>query len=194
MVTSMDSDKRPEQPAAPAAAAGAAVSAGRRRLLRGGLSAAPVLATFVSQPVHATYTCKSASAFTSANASRPAVTPCNGCGPTWWKTNTGSWVGCATGTTFATYFTVTAAYPTGTTLLQVLNGVSTADSDKMARNLVAALLNIKSGRIGAGVFTEAQLKTIWTSALTTGYVPTAGATPWNAAGVNTWLGTVFSTT
>lgn len=172
---------------------GTAVSKGRRRLLRGSLGAAPVLATFVSQPVHATYSCKSASAFTSANASRPAVTPCNGCSPSWWKTNTGSWIGCSSGTTlFSTYFSVTGGYPTGTKLMQVLQGTSTAAVDKLARNMVACLLNIKSSRIGTAVFDEAQLKTIWLAASSGGgYTPTPGGPVWYSADVNAWLLTVF---
>lgn len=171
----------------------AVVSTGRRRLLRGSLGAAPVLVTFVSQPVHATYSCKSASAYTSANASRPAVTPCNGSSPSWWKTNTGSWVGCSSGTTlFSTYFSVTAGYPTGTKLMQVLEGTSTATVDKLARNMVACLLNIKSGRIGSAVFNEAELKTIWLAASSGGgYTPTPGGPVWYSAQVNTWLATVF---
>lgn len=169
------------------------VSAGRRKLLRGGLGAAPVLATFVSQPVHATYTCKSASAYTSANASRPGVSQCSGCSGAWWSANTNSWpTGCTPNSTrFDTYFSATAAYPAGTTLSNVLGRTTTADSDKLARNMVAALMNIKSGRIGAGVFDEAALKTIWTSAISTGYVPSAGAAAWNCAAVNQWLNSVF---
>lgn len=169
-----------------------AVSAGRRKLLRGGLGAAPVLATFVSQPVHATYACKSASAYTSANASRPAVTPCSGCAPSWWKTNTGSWGSCSTSALFSTYFSTTSGYPAGTTLLQVLQGTNTAAIDKLARNMVACLLNIKTTRIGTAVFDENQLKTIWINAISpSGYVPSTGASPWYAANVNTWLASMF---
>lgn len=172
----------PGQPASPA----------RRRLLRGGAAAAPVLATFVSQPVHAAYSCKSASAFTSANASRPGAEICNGSSPAWWLANQGSWVGCAPATAaFATYFSITSSYPAGTKLTQVLQGTSTAAVDKMARNLVAALLNIKSGRIGAGVFNEEQLRSIWLGAIGSGYVPMPGAQPWYAQQVNQWLASVF---
>lgn len=170
----------------------APASPARRRLLRGGAAAAPVLATFVSQPVHAAYSCKSASAFTSANASRPGAAVCNGSSPAWWLGNQGSWVDCSPSTTaFATYFSVTASYPIGTTLVQVLQGSSTAQADKMARNLVAALLNMKSGRIGAGVFSEDQLRNVWLGAIGSGYVPVAGAQPWYAQQVNQWLASVF---
>lgn len=170
-----------------------AVSAARRRLLRGGAAAAPVLATFVSQPVHAAYSCKSASAFTSANASRPGAPVCNGASGSWWASNTGSWVGCSAATAqFNTYFTATTTYPAGTKLLQVLQGTSNTYVDKMARNLVAALLNIKAGRIGSGVFTEAQLQAIWIAARSGGgYVPSPGADPWYAQQVNQWLASVF---
>src|SRR4051812_34904739 len=121
---------------------GAPLSQARRRILRGGAAAAPVLATFVSQPVHAAYSCKSASAFTSANASRPGAAVCNGAGRLWWLTNQGSWVGCSPSTSlFSTYFSATSSYPSGTTLLQVLMSPSTSAVDKMARNMVSALLN-----------------------------------------------------
>jgi len=172
---------------------GAPLSTARRRLLRGGAAAAPVLASFVSQPVHAAYSCKSASAFTSANASRPGATLCNGSGPAWWRGNPGAWVGCSVVTsTFATYFSATATYPAGTLLIQVLLGTSTAYVDKMARNLVAALLNVKSGRIGTGVFSEEQLRNIWLGATSAGgYVPVPGAQSWYAPQVNQWLVSVF---
>lgn len=167
-------------------------SLGRRRLLRGGAAVAPVLATFVSQPVHAAYSCKSASAFTSANASRPGAAVCNGANAAWWRSNQGSWVGCSPSTSlFSTYFSVTSSYIAGTTLLQVLQGQSTAQIDKMARNMVAAVLNVKAGKIGPGVFTEAQLRTIWLDALAGGYVPLPGVGPWYAQQVNQWLGSVF---
>ena len=73
----------------------------------------------------------------------------------------------------------------------MLQGNSTAQVDKMARNLVAALLNIKSGRISAGVFTEEQLRTIWLGAIGSGYVPITGGQPWYAQQVNQWLVSVF---
>lgn len=171
---------------------GALESLSRRRLLRGGAAAAPVIATFVSQPVHAAYSCKSASAFTSANASRPGAALCNGANAAWWVANQGSWVGCSPATSlFSTYFSVTSSYVAGTTLLQVLQGTSTTYVDKMARNMVAALLNVKANKIGPGVFTEAQLQTIWLAALGSGYVPLPGASPWYAQQVNQWLASVF---
>lgn len=191
----MNDDKTQGVPESSEAAPQAPVSLAspsRRRLLRGGAAAAPVLATFVSQPVHAAYSCKSASAFTSANASRPGADICNGSSPAWWLANPGAWVGCSpTTSNFSTYFSVTSAYPSGTKLMQVLAGTSTTHVDKMARNLVAALLNIKSGRIGAGVFSEEQLRTIWLDATAGGYVPLAGAQPWYAQQVNQWLVSVF---
>jgi hypothetical protein len=178
---------------------GKSVSLARRRLLRGGLGAAPVIATFASQPVYA-YTCKSASAFTSANNSRPSVTPCNGQGPTWWKTGSWSGTGCGGADQFQAFFGSVPpvsggyTYPSTVTLMQILTGSLTGETDKLARNMVAALLNVNSGKIGPGVFTAAQLKAIWASTLGGGYVPSPGAAAWNAAGVNTWLGTVFPTT
>ena len=188
----MNDDNIQGVPEGSESAQGQPQSLARRRLLRSGAAAAPVLATFVSQPVHAAYSCKSASAFTSANASRPGAAVCNGANAAWWRTNIGSWVGCSPFTSmFSTYFSVTSSYPAGTRLLQVLQGSSSAATDKMARNLVSALLNIKSGRIGPGVFTETQLLTIWTSAIGAGYVPTPGASPWFAQQVNLWLASVF---
>ena len=188
----MNDDKTQGVPESGQPPQGAPLSQTRRRLLRGGAAAAPVLATFVSQPVHAAYSCKSASAFTSANASRPGADICNGSSPAWWLANQGSWVGCSAATaTFATYFSVTSSYPSGTKLVQVLQGSSTTHVDKMARNLVAALLNIKSGRIGGGVFNEEQLRSIWLGATGGGYVPMAGSQPWYAQQVNQWLVSVF---
>jgi len=189
----MDDQQGAGSPAQGGEVANEATSAARRRLLRGGLAAAPVLATFVSQPVHAAYSCKSASAFTSANASRPGAPLCNGAPGSWWVSNPGSWVGCSAATAqFNTFFSSTASYPSGTKLMTVLQGTSKTFVDKMARNMVAALLNIKAGRIDTTVFSETKLQVIWLAAISGGgYVPTPGAAPWYAQQVNQWLASVF---
>jgi len=74
----------------------------------------------------------------------------------------------------------------------VLQGTSKTFVDKMARNMVAALLNIKAGRIDTTVFSETKLQVIWLAAISGGgYVPTPGAAPWYAQQVNQWLASVF---
>ena len=67
-------------------------SAIRRRLLQGGLSAAPVLMTIVSRPVLGQQ-CQTPSAALSGNISAPAsrVAVCSGQQPNWWVSNTDAW-------------------------------------------------------------------------------------------------------
>lgn len=59
----------------------------RRRLLRGGLAAAPALLTLVNRPVIAANQCMTGSAFVSMNLSRPnsGVLSCSGAGPASWS-------------------------------------------------------------------------------------------------------------
>src|SRR6266446_8785038 len=70
--------------AEPPSSAGGDLKASRRRLLQGGLAAAPVLMTLVSRPVLARQ-CTSPSGFVSGNASTPGRgVDCTGHTPEYW--------------------------------------------------------------------------------------------------------------
>jgi len=158
--------------------------ADRRRLLQGGLAAAPVLLTLVSRPVLGAQ-CTTTSAKVSPGASGPGnrVAVCSGFTPGFWKQEQhfSSWpspyipktvqgVGDRQATKFHPCF---AGSQFGSkTLLEVLDP-STADRAALARHIVAALLNAQSGR--TPVLTVGGVKTIWAECTAKGcYEPTAG--------------------
>jgi hypothetical protein len=160
--------------------------ASRRRLLQGGLAAAPVVLSVSSRPVMAaTGACSTASAFGSINASRPnKVTSCGGCKPDYWKNtlNYSLWPAghCATAKTVSTdklYFNevfASSPYPSTTTLLQVLQTTGTGQ-DAVARHCVAAVLNAAKGLTPATVLSAQVAKDVWASYRARGYYePTAG--------------------
>jgi hypothetical protein len=196
----MDGDKSIESSQIDAQAAGTVLSASRRRLLRSGLGASPVLLTFASQSVSAAV-CKSASATVSANASRAnIVATCNAAnnGVSYWLANQGSWPSGVAALAFQPFFG--SPYPfsgaTATTnMLQVLQGTTTPTLDKLARNMVVALINSRKGLIGTGAYDEPTLKIIWQQATSaSGYKPIAGGTAWYAQDVLNWLWTMFLST
>lgn len=195
----MDGDKSIESSQIDAQAAGAVLSASRRRLLRSGLGASPVLLTFASQSVSAAV-CKSASATVSANASRAnAVATCSGNGvSTWAAATAAAWssAGYPTSTLFSTYFSpLPSSITPTTTMLAVEQGTSTAPIDKLARAMVAALLNLGSSKIGSGAYDVMTLKNIWTAAANgTGYKPIPGGIIWQTADVINWLNAMFPVT
>ena len=164
---------------------------GRRRLLQGGLAAAPLVMTLVSRPVLGQVQCYSCSGHmsmpTSANAK---VSYCSGHSPEWWavEQNFDKWpksinpiektfsagphVKVAEPTLFSACFSpaygVGFGNLTGLTFLQVLQSPAGAP-----RYFAAALLNVKKELVP--VLTEDSLKVMWYEYATTGcYEPTAG--------------------
>lgn len=161
----------------------------RRRLIRGGLAAAPVLMTLANRPAFGANGA-TPSAFGSINASRPDTgVEISGRSPGYWKNHTNVWPapfkavstegpGGAAATKFDDVFTG-SRFP-GLTLLDVIspekklaasgNGGDTA----VARCCVAALLNAASGKT-IGVLDIDQVKIIWTEFVSKGYFsPTHG--------------------
>lgn len=163
----------------------------RRRLLQGGLGAAPVLMTLVSRPALGQGgQCFSPSGFVSMPTSMHGQPQfCLGRTPGFWKqpqkfnewpkpyipvTTTGP--GGKAATKFKDVFLLTP-YPPATTLLQVLEMGGGPPND-LARHIVAALLNAKKG--WTPVLTIEAVKGIWTQYMNTGgggtgfFEPTAG--------------------
>lgn len=168
----------------------------RRALVRGGLSATPMLLSLASRPVMAA-PCEPASSFTSASLSRPktGLPPCLGAGPDYWKAESSfpDWpapmavpvtpmTASGTPTTDATLsatlfnnvFGSSGGYPRST-LLDVLRLNATSGRDGLARYCAAGYLNALKNRIPAAVLDVSVVKNVWASFVARGYYePTAG--------------------
>ena len=178
----------------------------RRRLLRGGLSVAPVLMASAPRSVMAggPGICVPASSFASINASRPDLqSTCSGQGPDYWKEswNQSPWPSpcLATGssaTTFGAACGSSDTYYAGRTMLQVLRS-NDADMTRggLARYLCAAVLNAHSGKTHANVLGIATIRTVWAEYVARNYFePTAGikwyvdsSGPSGSGGIMQWL-------
>jgi hypothetical protein len=170
----------------------------RRRLLRGGLSVAPVLMASAPRSVMAggPGVCVPASSFASINASRPdRLFTCSGRTPGYWKQS--QWFSewprpsCVPNGNDATKFDVvfggSGGYP-GKTLLNVLElPGDTVGRDALARHIVAALLNAKSLKTPDNVLGVSVVMRVWADFVKFGqYEPTAGI-KWNSDAITTWL-------
>lgn len=162
----------------------------RRRLLRGGVGATPVLMTLVSRPALGQQACTSMSGFVSMPTSQHGQPKtCLGRTPGYWKqpqhfddwrppfypvTMTGP--GGHKATKFSQFFTP-SPYPSATTCLQVLDMGGGPPND-VARHIVATALNIQRGWVP--VLTLAQIQGVWKDYMNTGggtqgfFEPTAG--------------------
>lgn len=170
--------------------------AARRRLLQGGLAAAPVLMTLISRPVLAQQ-CQTPSGFCSGNASVAvgAGPICAGRTPGYWKQSQwfGSWkqppyypttVGGHSGHKATLFDAVFTPHYHGKTLLDVLE-MGGGPPDNVARHVVAALLNAAAG--WTPTLTVAMVRGIWNEYITKGYFePTAGV-HWGDAQIVSYL-------
>jgi hypothetical protein len=174
------------------------LKASRRRLLQGGLAAAPVLMTLISRPVLARQ-CQTPSGYVSANASTAGrAVSCIGVSPDGWKNATNrDWPeGFPRNRPFNSFFN-SPPYPPfngppPTTLLDVLNLPATAPINDVARLIVAALLNAAAGY--TPVLTTVVVKHIWEEYYTTGFgffSPSSGA-QWNHDEIIDYLLTTLS--
>jgi hypothetical protein len=201
------SEPRDTRPAADATHAAQASQLSRRRLLRGGIAAAPVILTVAPGSVLAGSSCTSASAFASLNASRTtSLAVCSGHTPSWWCANTGSWPTSSytPGTKFQDCgFATHSSFLGTTTLLNVLKFTETSGHKCVAKHIVAALLNAKTGATPAAVLNEAKVKAVWNEFAPNSYfVPTAGVKWYDVSptvvvgktpgGVTGWLQTTMS--
>ena len=164
-----------------------ATNPARRRWLRAGLAAPPVLMTVASRPVlGATAFCVPPSAYVSLPTSTPGMyDTCNGQGPTGWiGTNPwpspycreGTQGGCGPGgpSKFNDFFNPDLGQGAGPSLLTVLSG-----GNEVAKYVVAALLNYAAGLVPSTVLPESTIKHIWTEfAATASFSPMPSAS-WN---------------
>lgn len=165
--------------------------AARRLLLKGGLGAAPIAMTLASAPVMAsqtTTTSHGASGLASTKSQglvtvtglTPTTWSGTSVGSTSWPTsckvqgNGGTW----SSVKFAAIFGSNTVFPTQT-LKQVLAD-TTADGPSqkaLARNLVAAILNVRAGRMMSGgnaILPESTVIRMWNECQGVGFCPIAG--------------------
>ena len=151
-------------------------SAGRRRLLQAGISAAPVVMTVLSRPVLAQPgNCQSPSGFVSGNASNPGMNMCYGKAPTYWVTQTPWPAGSPTLNPATTRVEDVFVGSTDITLLKTVLGGGNANPKAL---IVAAYLNIRNSPplIPPTVLGLLQVQHMWTEfAATYGYTPSTGA-------------------
>lgn len=207
----MDTDH--EQNASEAAGARSAVpkSASRRRLLQAGLSATPAILTIVSEPVRAfngtaALPCRSASAFASVAAAQHAgavtsASPqqsCLGLSPASWNSLSASGWPVAQGTLFSSVFAggYTLRGNASPTFKDILNLDATTKNftaqELMARNFVAAYLNLQSAKTPDAVVNLTQLTSMWQLAVAGSYRPTATAAVWTTTDINNWFAQTFA--
>ncbi|THF65898.1 hypothetical protein E6C76_10195 [Pseudothauera nasutitermitis] len=183
----------------------------RRRLLRGGLSSAPLLVTLASRPVLA-QTCFSPSETLSGTMSHKAgdLPVCNGRSPGMWKTlgqgksnpklpggGAGQWPIPANTPfhsvfrrgNFANFVKVQRnGTTTDLTMLEVMELRRGQDPSKIGFHFIGAYLNILTGLIDPRAMTAARLSTLWSEWVTKGYyTPYAGARPWYAEDIVAYL-------
>lgn len=195
-------------------------SADRRKLLRGGLAAAPVLMTVASRPVLGQVAC-TASAITSINLQSSINHNCtitSGLSPEKWKALAAQWPSPYAGATTAaagrtvTYGGVTHTYgggPTtqatayhctttglgghvfaGKSMVDVIDMLQSGGLNSLGRYIVAALLNARSGR--TPMLSETNVRAMWNDLLNRGYYePTAGIR-WGAGEIVAYIKTTIA--
>jgi len=152
----------------------------RRRLLQGGLGAAPLL-TLVSRPVLGNGDggqCVPPSSWGSLPHSKPGAPQysCNGRTPDYWQQphHSSSWPpSYSPSTVFNAVFSASPCpYPDATTLLDVLE-MGGGPPNPLGRHIVASLLNVEKGWVS--VLTVTSLQDIWLEYVMHGHFePTAG--------------------
>ena len=168
----------------------------RRKLVRGGLSAGPILVTLTSRPVLAT-TCYSPSETLSGAVSHKGTSmpTCTGHSVTTWRSaaNT-SWPASPKhNTLFTAYFTGATFYYDHANnrymkMKEVLHLGSGSDPDEIGAYFITALLNIQSGLVDSRALDAPGLQAMWHEFITTTkYVPFGGATPWTAADIKLYF-------
>jgi hypothetical protein len=176
---------------AAADSADSARRAARRRLIKGGLSAAPVAMTVASRPVLATSTCHGPTGFQSANVSRAVGKLTDpACGsrklPGDWAASGVTWPSAYKRTdSFKTHFPGTTKYTDAThTLEKILKAECSGNGDdkQVSQLIVAALLNSASNPVPSA----AQIKAMWAGYCNNDFQP-GGEAPWTASKFSKYL-------
>jgi hypothetical protein len=179
-------------------ASGAPANPGRRRFGSAGAKASGVILTLTSAPGMAEVMCRSPSGSLSGNLkSSPGnqTIVCGGLSPGYWKNWPDQWPPSVypttttrhAATTFASVFPFgsTNLYRTGTMMEVLNNNDSTADPYNLGFHLVAAYLNVKSGKIN--YITVDRLKLMWHDLCTYGYYKPSATVKWYAEDIKIYL-------
>lgn len=161
--------------------------AARRRLIKGGLSAAPVAMTVVSRPVLAgTETCHGPTGFQSAPPSRVGSTPSctigKAGGPESWKSVAKKdYPGGCGDRTFQTAFNTNGLFPNLTLFNAIQNTFSSSSSTDrdVARKVAAAYLN--SLKITGFPMSTTQVQQLWQGYISKNYQPGGSGVKWTTA-------------
>lgn len=185
------------------------MSLARRRLLRGGLGAAPVLMVSAPRSVMAGVSCNTASALATSFAPSGLVAnvpQCSGRLPGYWSScSLTVWPGtCLVSSSqtkkFDDIFGSTNGYGSSKRLVDVLAQSEAIPKDKLAKYIVAALLNVRKTLTPPVVMSEATVRAIWDACRGGGYyTPTAGimwyadySVPASSGGCVAWLKSTMS--
>lgn len=178
----------------------------RRRFSKAGLGASGVILTLVSQPGMATeqLMCTTASAAVSnmPNSHQHAQVACNGRSPGYWKNHKSQWYG-ANINPAAKFGDIFKAHGLGAqlaplTMLEVLDPPKIykmhggdLDKDNVARHIIAALLNARSGRVAQ--LPESKVYEIWNEYSRSGFYSPRPKTDWNGEQIVEYLTSTMHT-
>ncbi len=193
-----------EAAAVPAGSDASLRQAARRRLLKGGLAAAPVVLSVASRPVHAANVCVNPSGFISVstfNSRHPGALACSSNGPSYWAgLGSASWPkvpGTTNSLGDATFISVFGSAATGmSTSATMRNVLNSGASSQFSRYCAAAYANSVKGVAGWPV-TAIQAQSIW-STIRGGTKPAnavvypAASLNWNEDKTLVWLQTLMS--
>jgi hypothetical protein len=180
---------RPDAVPSAAAATMSARGAMRRRFAKAGIGATGVVLILASQPGMAADICTSPSGSLSGGLkSHHGPAPvCAGLSPGYWKNHT-SWPGGISNTTkFGSIYPCNRRYARTygvTTCITMLDHQS-FDESNLAMHLVAAYLNVLSGRVSFQ--TIESLRAIWNEWQTKGYYTPSAGVQWNSAQIVVYL-------
>lgn len=190
-------NERGTTPEAPTVDSAAGVS--RRRLLRGGLGASPVLLTLASRPVNAA-TCTLASSFVSVatfKSRNPGTSAqCASYTCEWWKNE------CTSGSTHKAYMDATTVqtflgstfpgsiYATRTlsSIMKDVAGIQLNTELGVLQHLIALAMNIKGNYATPGNLSQLYINGVWSNYKTNlnAYKLPSSGINWDSAALVTW--------
>lgn len=166
-----------------------ALGTSRRRFAKAGIGATGVLLTLNSQPGMACDICTSPSGSLSGGLKSHHGPPqvCSGRSPGYWKNNSSWPSACRTWTKFGLIFSCNLKNSKnyGATACLTMLSHQTFDESNLAMHLVAAYLNVLSGR--SPFQSIEMLRNIWTEWQATGYYKPSATVKWNSAQIVIYL-------
>ena len=166
----------------------------RRRLIKGGLSAGPVILTLASRPSYAWH-CRSPSGFVSGNGSTghealaygsSARTPAQWLADAVWCNDTSALGG--KHLFHPTFPTSPINFGAAATFKSVIQKWSTGTAnEQFGAFILAAYINIQKGWVPGQCLTAAEVLKMWADGPLGSYQPSVGAVPWNKDDIIAYL-------